>query len=84
MSTAKTVEAQTSSRKRLRKWLLRVVVGLVLGFGVLSGALYFEIRRANGEVLTGGKKRTYLLHVPKTYQSNRPTPLVIWLHGFAE
>ena len=84
MSTAKTVEAQTSSRKRLRKWLLRGVVVLILGFGVLAGVLYFEIYRTNGEVLTGGKKRTYLLHVPKTYQSNRPTPLVICLHGFSE
>jgi hypothetical protein len=33
---------------------------------------------------TGGKKRTYLLHVPKTYKSSRPTPLVICLPGFGE
>ena len=84
MSTAKTVEATTAPRKRLRKWLRRGVVGLVLGLGVLVGALYFEIRGANGEVVTSGKKRRYLLHVPKTYQANRPTPLVICLHGFAE
>jgi polyhydroxybutyrate depolymerase len=84
MSTAKTTEARTPFRKRLRKWLPRVVVGLLLGLGVLAGVLYFEIHRANGEVVTGGKKRTYLLHVPKTYQPGRPTPLVISLHGFAE
>jgi polyhydroxybutyrate depolymerase len=84
MSTAKTTEAQTAHRKQLRKWLLRAAMGLVLGFGILAGGLYFEIHRANGEVLTNGKKRTYLLHVPKTYQSGRPTPLVICLHGFAE
>lgn len=84
MNTAKTTEAHTGFRKRLRKWLLRVAVGLALGFGLLAGLLYFEIHRANGEVLTGGKNRTYLLHVPKTYQSSRPTPLVICLHGFAE
>ncbi len=84
MSRGKTVEARTSLRKRLRKWSLRVFVILVLGVGILAGGFYFEIHRANGAVLTGGKKRTYLLHVPKTYQPNRPTPLVICLHGFAE
>jgi polyhydroxybutyrate depolymerase len=79
-----TAKAQTTLRKRLLKWSFRVVVGLVLVFGLLAGVLYFEIHRANGEVLTGGKKRTYLLHVPKTYQSSRPTPLVICLHAFSE
>lgn len=63
---------------------MRVVVVLVLGFGLLAGVFWFEIHRANGEALTGGKKRTYLLHVPTSYQTNRPTPLVICLHGFAE
>jgi polyhydroxybutyrate depolymerase len=28
-----------------------------------------------------GAKRTYILHVPKSYQSNQPTPLVLSLHG---
>jgi len=57
---------------------------LVVGVGVLAGALYLEIHRTNGEVVTGGKKRTYLVHVPSNLQTNRPTPLVICLHGFAE
>lgn len=84
MSAVKTAEAQSSFRRRLRKWLLLGVAVLVLGIGVSAGVLYHEIHRANGEVLTGGTKRTYLLHVPKSYQPSRPTPLVICLHGFAE
>ena len=84
MSTAKTARTQTTRRKRWLRWSLYVLAALVLGIGGLVGALYFELHRANGEVLTGGQKRAYLLHVPKTIPSNRPMPLVICLHGFAE
>ncbi len=74
----------SSSRKRFLKWLLRAAAVVVLGIAAIAAGLYFDIHRSNGEVLTGGKKRTYLLHVPKNYQPNHPTPLVICLHGFAE
>ena len=84
MSTANTARAQTTWRKQWWKWSLYVLAALVLGMGGLSGALYFELHRFNGQVLTGGQKRAYLLHVPKTIPSNRPMPLVICLHGFAE
>ena len=46
--------------------------------------MYWELHRANGEVLTGGQKRAYLLHVPKALPPGRPVPLVICLPGFAE
>ena len=52
--------------------------------GLLTVVAYCEIYRSNGEVLTGGRKRSYLLHVPKSYQASRPTALVICLHGFSE
>lgn len=84
MSTATTAIAPAPSRRRLWKWSLRILVALVLVMGILAAVLYSEIYRSNGEVLTGGKKRTYLLHVPKRYQSHRPSPLVICFHGFAE
>lgn len=71
-------------RKRWFKWALYMLAALFLGIGGLGGALYFELHRSNGEVLTGRQKRAYLLHVPKTIPSNRPMPLVICLHGFAE
>jgi polyhydroxybutyrate depolymerase len=84
MSMETTRPAQTPSWKKVRRWLLRLLVVFVLGIGVIAGVLYYEIHRTNGEVLTGGKKRSYLLYVPKTYQPGRPTPLVISLHGFSE
>ncbi len=84
MSTATKTPAPTSPRKRRWKWVRRVLLVLVLTMGVFAVAAYHEVYRSNGEVVTGGTKRSYLLHVPKTYQTNRPTALVICLHGFAE
>lgn len=57
---------------------------MVLVTGLLAAVLYGEIYRSNGEVLTSGTKRSYLLHMPKTYQPGRPTALVFCLHAFAK
>lgn len=57
---------------------------LVLGGGAGIGIGLYQIYRSDGEVITGGKKRGYLLHVPESYQLGKPTPLVICLHGFSE
>lgn len=61
-----------------------MLAGLVLGVATVCGALYFELHRSSGEVLTSGQNRAYLLHVAKTIPRDRPMPLVICLHGFAE
>lgn len=79
-----TTKTPPTLRRRLLKWFLGLLAILVLGVGILAGVLYHEVHRSNGEVLTGGQKRSYLLHVPKSYQPGRPTPLVISLHGLAE
>lgn len=84
MSTATTAQAPTSLRTRRWKWPLRILAALMLVTGLLAVAVYREVYRSNGEVLSGGRKRSYLLHVPKSYQPSRPTALVICLHGFAE
>jgi len=84
MSTANTAGTPVTRRKRWLKRSLYVLAALVVGVGALFGALYLELHRSNGEVLTGGGKRSYLLHLPKTIPGNRPMPLVICLHGFAE
>lgn len=48
------------------------------------GIMHHQVYRSDGEVITGGKKRGYLIHVPKSYQPGKPTPLVISFHGFGE
>lgn len=74
----------TSFKRWLFKGLLFLILVLVSGLALIVGALYYQIHRTNGEVVTGGLKRTYLFHVPKSYQPARPTPLVICIHGFGE
>jgi len=37
-----------------------------------------------GQLESGGELRTYRLHVPATYLSRRPTPLVLSFHGYAQ
>ena len=49
-----------------------------------SGLLLPFINRTNGTLVSGGRKRSYLLYVPESYDPATPTPLVISLHGFAE
>jgi len=44
--------------------------GGVYGPGTTEGALFH-----------GGRRRTFLVHVPPQYQQTRPAPLVILLHG---
>jgi polyhydroxybutyrate depolymerase len=67
-----------------RKYLRKLLALLLLGAGLSVGIMLHQIYRSDGVVLTGGKKRGYLLHVPKSYQPGKPTPLVISFHGFSE
>ena len=49
-----------------------------------SGLLIPFVNRTNGTLVSRGRKRSYLLYVPESYNPATPTPLVISLHGFAE
>jgi polyhydroxybutyrate depolymerase len=41
------------------------------------------VNRNNGTMISAGRKREYLLHVPRSYDRTKPTPLVISMHGGA-
>ncbi len=44
--------------------------------------LSFEIQnRNNGSIVSSDERREYLLYVPESYDSSKPAPLVISLHG---
>jgi polyhydroxybutyrate depolymerase len=62
-------------------------VGVLLGLPltlVLVEAVFFEVRNRNdGAIVSSGQEREYLLHVPKSYDPTKPTPLVISMHGAA-
>src|SRR5712671_4278186 len=42
---------------------------------------FYSANRDNGSFVSSGEKREYLLHVPRSYDRTRPTPLVISMHG---
>jgi polyhydroxybutyrate depolymerase len=46
-------------------------------YGLLS---WYAPNRTTGTIVSSGHDREYLLHVPKTYDGTKPTPLVITLH----
>jgi polyhydroxybutyrate depolymerase len=48
----------------------------------LREAVAFHVHnRSNGFMVSAGRQREYLLHLPRGYDRTRPTPLVISLHG---
>ena len=67
-----------------RWWVLAAVVSLIAVPAVvaLMGAVSFHAaNRSNHTMVVDGRKRDYLLYIPPSYDSTRPTPLVISLHG---
>jgi polyhydroxybutyrate depolymerase len=71
---------------RLRKILLGILViaiGLPLLVLVVAVVWINLLDRTNGTILSRGADRTYLLHVPASYNPLKPTPLVISLHAGA-
>ena len=67
-----------------RWWVLAALVTLIAVPAVvaLMGAVSFHVaNRSNHTMVVAGQERDYLLYVPASYDSTRPTPLVISLHG---
>ena len=62
-----------------------VAVLFLIGLPVIvaaTEAVSYHIRyRSNGSLLSAGREREYLLHVPSSYDGATPTPLVISIHG---
>ena len=82
------IHADPESRTTLKdRPVVMRAVGVVLGLPlalVLVEAVSFEVRNRNdGAIVSSGQEREYLLHVPKSYDPTKPTPLVISMHGAA-
>jgi polyhydroxybutyrate depolymerase len=58
------------------------IVLLLLAFGFFYSVFYFPnwTSATTETIISSGKKREYLLYVPKSYDRAKPTPLVINLH----
>jgi polyhydroxybutyrate depolymerase len=62
--------------------LIFMIAIALFSFRTLSGAWRpGAARDTEGELNSGGRDRTYMLHVPASYRASKPTPLLIALHG---
>ncbi|MFQ5457986.1 MAG: alpha/beta hydrolase family esterase [Myxococcota bacterium] len=57
------------------------LIGLPVALGMIEAAWFHGQNRSNGTIISSGQEREYLLHVPRSYDSSKPTPLVISMHG---
>jgi polyhydroxybutyrate depolymerase len=60
-----------------------VLIGLPAVLAVIEAAHFYVRNQSNGVIISSGQKREYLLYVPSSYDSPKPTPLVISMHGGA-
>ena len=75
-----------SPTKKLKKllWIIpAVLVLLVLLLLTIFLVYFFSTRQANGEIISGGEKRSYLIYVPASYTGKEALPLVFTFHGYA-
>lgn len=56
--------------------IIMIILGLLLSSIILTGCV-----TKKQEIIHDGRTRTYLLHVPSSYDGVTPMPLVIALHG---
>lgn len=68
------------SRKKVLVAML-VLISLPATGAVLEAVSYYVLNRSNGAIVSSGQTREYLLYVPRSYDRNKPTPLVISMHG---
>ena len=69
-----------------RRWVLGAALALValpVVMVPIEAVAWYSANAHNGSFVSSGVKREYLLYVPKSYDSTRPTPLIISLHGGA-
>lgn len=58
-----------------------VLMALPVLAAVLEASRYYIANCDTGTIVSSGQERGYVLYVPDSYDRNRPTPLVISLHG---
>jgi polyhydroxybutyrate depolymerase len=67
------------TRTIARGALAFVVLPILVGLAVVVAIRLLD--RTNGSIVSSGRTRRYLVHVPPGYDPAKPTPLIISLHG---
>jgi polyhydroxybutyrate depolymerase len=60
-----------------------VIIGLPVALVLLAAGSIYVLDRSNGTLVSSGRGRQYILYVPPSYDSSKPTPLVISMHAAA-
>ncbi len=76
--------ARQASRKKLPKALIIILLLVLVVAPAIAGLWFLISNRTNGEIVSSGETRRYLLYVPNSYNSESPSPLVINIHGYAQ
>jgi len=58
-----------------------ILIGLPVVLALIAAVSFHLRNRNNGSIVSSGKRREYLLYVPRSYDRSKPTPLVISMHG---
>ncbi len=66
----------------MRAWRWMIIFLVLLP--VLLGGIFYLRNKTNGQIQSGGRTRRYLLYVPASYDPEKPSPLVISIHGFVQ
>lgn len=70
-------------RNRTALVITTILICLPVVVAGIEAVRYFAVNRSSATMMSSGETREYTLHVPPGYDSNRPTPLVITIHGGA-
>lgn len=57
------------------------ILAAPLGLALAEAVWFYRHHANDGAIVSSGRRREYVLHVPKSYDPARPTPLVISMHG---
>ena len=71
-----------ANRSRVLAALL-AMLALPLSLAAFNAVAFQRANRDTGSIAVGGRTRGYVLYVPPSYDSTKPTPLVISIHGAA-
>ena len=71
----------TGMRNRTALVIIAALIGLPVVVAGIEAARFFAVNRPSDTLVSSGETREYILHVPPSYDPNRPTPLVITIHG---
>jgi polyhydroxybutyrate depolymerase len=61
--------------------IVLILISLPMVLAAVEALSYYRHNRNTGTIVSSGRQREYIVHVPKTYDPAKPTPLVISMHG---